>query len=86
MGTILSLLLVQLVSKSKLGVIMMEKRKCIICKRGLNKKTVYGGLVGLLCRLFGLANDWKKYSTCQECRDMASFGWSTDEIIKARSR
>jgi len=44
-------------------------KKCIVCKRELTPKSVYGGFMGFSYRLFFRSKGWEELRYCQKCRD-----------------
>lgn len=44
-------------------------KRCIVCKKELTPKLVYGGFMGFMYRLFFRSKGWKELRYCQKCRD-----------------
>ena len=65
---------------------LMRYNICCVCYKPLRSKwDVFNGVMGVLWNiLFFWDKSWKEMSTCQECRDMAMAGYSTEDIIELR--
>ena len=54
-------------------------KQCCVCHRHLNKRNIYGGIMGFMYRIFFKVNT-HEFSTCQECRDLYSVGYNIEQI------